>query len=513
MMRRVLLVAVLLLGLPLAARAQTGQGIQVYYDLQGDSVVAAASGAAFSVVLVSYDPYGWGVDSFAVRIPFDATRLAFLGATKLCPDSTPLNATPGAGFVIVSAPSCGAYPYGQPLARLTFQLQPGVTDGTVLGMRPLALIDNGTQNRTLDFITDFLQVCHASGVWGDIDLDTRVNSRDALIALSNAVGMPTGGFNVAPGDVDADGQVTSRDALAMLSASINLSTSGFRVGSGIADACARQTVLPRPLYFVRDGAQPGLNGVSGLAIRAANDSSMTIPGDSADIATIQWRPRVSPDGSEVLFVCANDFGWFNICKASADGSNKVVLTNVIRTEYSPDWSPAGDSIVFVTGGSVWMMDAAGQGQRLVPGPAGAAHVTWKPGVGNRTIAYIDANGNGSIHTLDLDTGLDVLLFDAGAIGTFGPRYIDWNLAGDSLLFDFQLDLQYAIGAVSATPGPLDVRLHLISGAYHPLWTDQGVVFVGYYHGYYRLLLARPDGTIGIISHDTQHHYTAGMKRQ
>jgi hypothetical protein len=45
------------------------------------------------VPLWAYDAWGTGIGGFAFRIPFDATRLEFVGAVTLCPDSTTVTAT------------------------------------------------------------------------------------------------------------------------------------------------------------------------------------------------------------------------------------------------------------------------------------------------------------------------------------------------------------------------------------------------------------------------------------
>jgi len=97
--------------------------------------------------------------------------------------------------------------------------------------------------------------CHAAGKWGDVDGDGQANSRDALIALSKVVGIPLDTLHVdtlvgdvttydttvtlRPGlaDVDADGQVTSRDALIIVSYAVGLPVPGFRIGLAAAGAC------------------------------------------------------------------------------------------------------------------------------------------------------------------------------------------------------------------------------------------------------------------------------------
>lgn len=497
------------------AAAQTGVRFQVQY-LLNDSIVVGEPGADIPVDLYAYDGRGYGLHSFTLQIPFDASKLAITAVQTLCPDSTPITLTPGPGYVQLSASSCGTYPYGQSFARLTLHLLPGVTDGTIAGLQVLALTDASALDRTLDAATDFVQICHASGRWGDIDNDAAVNSRDALIALSNAVGIPTGAFNVSRGDVDGDNQVTSRDALLMLSNSIGLYTGGYRVGLGIPDACAPQPVLPRELYFMRDGPSPGVAGVSGLAIRAANDSSITIPGDSADVqAYYQGRPRVSPDGSSVLFICYNNTGYPVACKANADGSGRVELTNDFNIDQSPDWSPAGDSIVYVSANQIYIMGADGSNPRLVSGTYyPVSSVAWRPG--SRMLAYTNVSGYGMVRTIDLDTGLDATLLDANSLPGLQqyPRFVDWNAAGDSVYFDFTFYYQYMVASLPATPGPAyTTRVSLVNGASEPLWTSQGLLFVTSWNGYPRIVLAKSDGTYAIVSHDSHGHQAPGMKRQ
>ncbi len=73
--------------------------------------------------------------------------------------------------------------------------------------------------------------CPARGRWGDLDRDGYANSRDALMILSNVVGIPldTTKITTSLGDVDADGRVTSRDALIVLSYAVGIGVPGERV--------------------------------------------------------------------------------------------------------------------------------------------------------------------------------------------------------------------------------------------------------------------------------------------
>ena len=116
---------------------------------------------------------------------------------------------------------------------------------------------------TFDDLLPMLQIvngtfCHATGKWGDVDGDGQANSRDALVALSRVVGIAldtvridtlwtdTAGVHtdtvttLRPGlaDVDGVGGVTSRDALIIMSYAVGLPVPGFRIGLAAAGSCA-----------------------------------------------------------------------------------------------------------------------------------------------------------------------------------------------------------------------------------------------------------------------------------
>ena len=518
-MRR-LLVGLVLMVSARAAAAQTGYRLPVQFVSSGDSAFAVPSGGNLALVVASqYDATGWGLDSFALRIHFDPARFSYVSATKLCSNQgAALNVTPAASYVDVSTSSCTSAYFGESLFQITFKLAGAATDGAWFSLEPFALRDNGANDRLADGVVDVAQACHAFGIWGDLDGDGAVNSRDALATLSAAVGLPVPPqFDVAGrGDVDADGQVTSRDALAMLSASIGLSTGGFRVGSGIVDACAPELKLPRPLYFTRGSSYaPGQAGLFGLAIRTALDTTVTIVGDSSD-ATLQyeWRPRVSPDGSSVVFVCQNPVYYTpGICKADANGANPVHLTGQFATNSSPDWSPDGSEIVFTFPSGIWTMnaDSSNAAQKL---PFSATGVSWRPIPGSRDVAWTDAS-NQQVHVTNLDTGADIVVhtFTYGS-AEYAPSWIDWNAAGDSLVFSLFVDNYYAIATAPASANAaVTIRAAWANGtAEHPAWTDQGLLFVANYT-HFRIFLQRPDGSIVQVGADASDSYQPGMRRQ
>lgn len=518
----VLLAAGVGLSTPRAA-AQTNDPLQVWYDLQlsGDSVVGVLEGQSFDLTLYAYDYGVSGLDAFVLRVPFDSTKLAYVAATKLCPDlAAPLNVTAGAGYVDLSTASCKGNSYNQPIVRLTFRLRSGVMDGTFIGLAVTSLIDNRPLDRTADFQGDLAEVCHATGLWGDVDHDLVINSRDALVAISNAVGLPTPGFDLSAGDVDADGWVTSRDALFLLFSSIGLPTAGYRVGKGIADRCAPQARLPRRLYFNRYGAYVGQVGLTGLGVRAADpDTSVTIVGDSADAyQSYQWRPRVAPGGT-VLFVCMNASLYPNICTAQPDGSNPVRLTTGFTTDQSPDWSPDTTQIVFVRNGQIYRMNADGSNPAVIPAsPTGVTSVAWQPVAFSNRVAYTSGiyGATAGVHRRSLDTASTDSIVAAAPLccALYDFRSVDWSPAGDSLVYDAYLNGQRAVMVSPNTIGAVRAaRVSLADRTQHPAWTDQGLLFVTLRGQYDQVYLLKPDGTAAPVIRDPSSNLAPGMRRQ
>lgn len=533
MRRLIVLVGLLAFEAPAAAVAQTGSTIRLLFgelEASQDTAYATPAGTDVSLTVRAQDDASRGAGAFTFRIYFDPARVSFVTARSSCPDSVanPLN-TPvtGSNYVELSAGGCATFGVFQhDVATVRLQLAGGATTGSSLHLEPVALNDRLATNRTADAVGDVDELCLAVGIWGDVDDDGLVNSRDALIALSNAVGLPTPGFFISRGDVDADGYVGSRDALGMLSASIGYPpTFGFRIGRGIATACAPQPVFPRALYSMRQGVYPGVAGVSGLVVRAAGDSVPTIVGDSADAAPfLDNRPRVSPNGSQVVFVCYWDMGsgrYFNICRADANGSGLVNLSGGgFSTDQSPDWSPANDSIAFVRDNQIWIMAADGSNQHVVPSSPSVYSVAWDPTPGSRRLAYTLTSPR-EVRTRDIDNATTDSLVFAATTYASDLRSADWSPAGDSIVFAAYVNFQWNGVYVAARTGGGATRIARLDGPSppdpKPAWTDQGIFF-SVYQDYptpsrHRLFVLRPNGLIERIGRDPVGNFGPGMDKQ
>jgi hypothetical protein len=78
------------------------------------------------------------------------------------------------------------------------------------------------------------QFC-GGGAFGDLNADGLIQSLDAQIVATHAVGLAVS--DTTHGDVDNDGKVNSRDALIILSKVVGLDVSAFRIGSLLIGAC------------------------------------------------------------------------------------------------------------------------------------------------------------------------------------------------------------------------------------------------------------------------------------
>jgi Tol biopolymer transport system component len=258
-------------------------------------------------------------------------------------------------------------------------------------------------------------------------------------------------------------------------------------------------------------------------VRSANDSASSIVGDSADTGpSVDYRPRVSPNGAQVVFVCYWQF-YLNICRADADGSGLVNLTaGAFSTDMSPDWSPASDSIVFVRNNQVWVMAADGANAHQIPSSPTVYSVAWAPLAGSRRIAYITTPFPGQVRTRDLDSAgtTDSLVF-AGSTYASDLRSVDWSPGADSVAFSVRVNGYFATYLAPRGGGPA-VRVANVPGPSfspdtRPAWTDQGV-FVTAAPAYpspqrNRLFLHRSNGTMVRVGRDPTGTFGPGMDKQ
>jgi len=233
MSRRTVL-AILALGLaPQAVRAQA-----ITVNTAGD--MSSLVGMPFDVPIVA----NWSgrpdkLGSFALTLRWDPAVLRFDAGTAGSFGSIQANTDSAAQGVLKLA---GANPAGV-VGTITlgigrFTPLSATTTAVALDVSDLFSAAPDFANQASGATIQGGLFCPARGYWGDPDGDHTVGSRDALIALSEAVGLDVSAFpEHGLSDVDADGAVKARDALIMLSAAVGIDVSSFRVQRVAIGSC------------------------------------------------------------------------------------------------------------------------------------------------------------------------------------------------------------------------------------------------------------------------------------
>jgi hypothetical protein len=322
---------------------------------------------------------------------YDTTRIQVVGADPppfgLSVDFRP---APGRDTVIAT----GSLFVTNDLFSVRMIYRSGASGGSWFWLHPDS-VGSGAFNQTLNVQSDIVQLCRATNLYGDVDLDDDVDSRDALIALSAAVGLPVSGFALGNGDLDGDGLTNSRDALIMLSASIGYYLSGTRLGRGVPAECPGVVAAPEAVVFRHDG--PNLDTLMYLA------SGTTAPTlVYADFAI--YDPRLAANGTDILFSGRPDGqSYQRIARIRTDGGGFAFRSPDFSYGASPDWSPTGDSIVWRYGDQIFVSDSSGAGVTSFFVSYGVG-VTWRRSgsalvydfqTGAPGLAFIGTDGDGN----------------------------------------------------------------------------------------------------------------------
>jgi hypothetical protein len=386
---------------------------------------------------------------------------AFSGATL-----TPLG--PGAVEVAGSGFVAG---YNTLMFRLRVVLQSGVTDGAYVWVSPDSVNVQFIGDATLEYASGIGQVCHATDRYGDVDADGGVDSRDALITLSAAVGLPVSGFTLANGDVDADGLANSRDALMMLSYSIQLPIFTVnRVAVGIPDGCPGLTPPGETMVF-----RQGTSGDTLVVLAAASTVPVMVPNVVSLSPGDEGHPRLAANGTSIVYGCYDGNGP-KICRIETDGTGFQQLTGGTDWGRYPDWDPTGARIAYSTAPPYFVrtISATGTNDTIlasIPCCAGA-HFVW-----NRTGTLLawGQTGPTGLYTINRN-GSGQTLVPTGAVAATGLSYPRWNAAGDSIAYGSGSSAYPGIWAVPATGG-VARKIAPFAGIDRTFdWGPPGVVF-------------------------------------
>jgi hypothetical protein len=447
----------------LGGRVQAQQTVR--FDL-ADSVLAIRVGQSASLVLSS----DCWVGSYDITLFFDGSRVQLTGAEAIAGGNLPAP-TVSAGADTARLVASGTAPFlsCQPneMAKLTLGMLPGATTGSLVTIRINTLSTVEGADATDESVAGLLDVCQALHTWGDLDDNVAISSRDALIALTAAVGLPTPGFDPAPADVDRDGQVTARDALFILSAGIGIEVGGSRAGEGIANRCAPLAPAPSDMLYWTD---------NGLTRVNAGD---TIPVELGIFGNSTSPARFSPGGEKIVYVCNS--GNNHICTVDRDGGNlHDLLVGNGQDANHPVWSPDGLKIAFidifvseVTARSIITVDSTGANPFVVTtstipllelgGWSGSGLVYTSNPSGVRRLNAINGDGTG---------GHEVVTSPSFQ----SPSEPAWSPAADAIVFHNGLFASGSIFTVSASGGTITRMGQLIGLGQAPSWLPAGIAF-------------------------------------
>lgn len=416
----------MLLGLA-APRTATAQAQANFFVGQaGDTAVGAVPDTEFQLSLRANNFYCsplyfcyYYLRSGRLTFYFDAAKLEVAGVVPVSGGWNVIADTSrGTGSFTVSANGY-AYGYEVEVLRLRVKLLSGVTDGAYLWARTDSVqfqyYFSGTPF-SVNGTSSVGQVCFATEIYGDVDGNTRVDSRDALITLSAAVGLPVSGFNLPIGDVDRDGLTNSRDALMMLSYAISLPIyTANRIGQGVPSACPPLGTVAEKVVFRRQFAEDTLYVLdAGVAT--------PIPNATGRLA----HPRLANDGVSVAYQCLDTSSYPQICRINTDGTGFAQLTSGFNYSEAPDWSPDGTMLSLRFNGYPYTMTSSGTGltQRGSNYMSYVAQAAW-----SRTGTQLAYNSSG-IRVVGSDGTNDLSV----STGLFDIAMIRWSPAGDSLAF-------------------------------------------------------------------------------
>ena len=219
--------------------------------------------------------------------------------------------------------------------------------------------------------------------------------------------------------------------------------------------------------------------------------------DLRNLTNLNWAydemPDVSPDGARVVFSSTRDSN-AEIYVMNADGSDQRRLTENPAIDWRPKWSPDGSQILFFRGGGrgeLWILDVNAMGERRLT-ESGAAG-DWSPDG-----AFVVLPDPDQV-TSDLMTiGADGANRASLGIKGFDSRVESpaWSPDGSQIAFEAYKAGQWDVFTVGSDGGSLENVTEDLTEAGAPAWTPDGarIVLSAYVADTQNLFTMAPDGS-------------------
>lgn len=423
-----------------------------------------------------------GVSAYTITLFMDPGRVQLVGADTLASyQLNPPTITANGEAFTLRGSGPGTTFSTVVLANLKFHLDTLAQVGSLVSIRVDTLVDGLGTNMTAGNRTGLLNVCQAEQIGGDVSGDRLVNSRDALIVLTAAVGLPVTGFDVGrPADVDQDRQVTSRDALFIMSYGIGLAAYGAPlVGAWLTNRCAPLEPAPADMVFWRSGS---------LYKILSGDTVPTALGLSG---VADYYARWSPDGAKLAFTASITNYGYEVMTVNADGTVLDTLTLNTSSDFAPDWSPNGAQIAFVSSRvspqSIFVMNADGTGQTQLTRGYGVYDLAWSPD--GKRLAFTGYDNSvccaRRLWTVNADGSNVAEVF--GGSSVHNPQDPVWSPSGDSLIYySGSRGLVYKVAATGDTVAAASLN----AGQDSPWWANTVNTFRSWIRSSYDFFLRR-----------------------
>ena len=206
-------------------------------------------------------------------------------------------------------------------------------------------------------------------------------------------------------------------------------------------------------------------------------------------------PQLSPDGRKLVFVTGR-MGNFDVFEMNADGTGQRNLTpDNDKGDGAPIWSPDGNNIAFarrIDGKhQIFIMDAAGTNLKRVTNNAADNELpSWSPD-SSKLVFQSDRDGNWEIYVISVDGELDQLTDDAA--DDLSP---DWSPDGNRIVLSSNRNGMQHIYVMNADGSSLTQITNSPAEDTEPVWAPDGkrIAFASVRDGNKEIHVMNADGS-------------------